>query len=77
MSEVISVNVDGGIIIARKSTDSNYPGIDVEFVADKENPENLSRPRILFENPKNCELRALVWEDCNSEDYTNEIVFNK
>ena len=77
MSEVISVNVDGGIIIARKSTDSNYPGIDVEFVADKENSENLSRPRVLFENPKNGELRALVWEDCNSEDYTNEIVFNK
>ena len=77
MSEVISVKVDGGIIIARKSTDSNYPGIDVEFVADNENPKNLSRPRVLFESSKEQGLRALIWDDQNNEDYTNEVVFNK
>ena len=77
MSEVISVKVDGGIIIARKSTDSNYPGIDVEFVDDNENPNNLSRARVLFESPKEQGLRALIWDDQNNEDYTNEIVFNK
>jgi len=77
MNDIITVKVDGGLIIARKSSDSDYPGIDVEFVADNENPNNLSRPRILFESPKEEGLRALIWDDQNNEDYTNEIVFNK
>ena len=64
MSDIITVKINGGLIIARKSSDSDYPGIDVEFVSDKENPKNLSRPRVLFEKPKDQELRALVWDDC-------------
>lgn len=77
MNDVITVRVDGGIIIARQSMDLEYPGIDVEFVSDNENPNNLSRPRVLFESPKEQGLRALIWDDVNNEDYTNEIVFNK
>lgn len=77
MNDVITVRVDGGIIIARQSMDLDYPGIDVEFVSDNENPNNLSRPRVLFERPKEQGLRALIWDDVNNEDYTNKIVFNK
>ena len=77
MNDIITVKVDGGLIIARKSSDLDYPGIDVEFVADNENPNNLSRPRVLFESSKEQGLRALIWDDQNNEDYTNEIVFNK
>ena len=76
MSDIITVKINGGLIIARKSSDSDYPGIDVEFVSDKENPKNLSRPRVLFEKPKDQELRALVC-DCKNEDYSSEIIFNK
>lgn len=72
----ISVKVPGGSIIASITGDTDYPGIDVEFVADNNTGEDLSRPRVLFEKPKAGELRVLVWNDKESEDYTKEITFN-
>lgn len=72
----ISVKVPGGSIVASIAGDNDYPGIDVEFVADNDTGEDLSRPRVLFEKPKDGELRVLVWDDKNNEDYTKEITFN-
>lgn len=72
----IKVKVPGGVLVASISSDMDYPGIDVEFVADNDKGEDLSRPRVLFEKPKDGELRVLVWNDKNNEDYTNEITFN-
>lgn len=75
-NEKIIVKVNGGQIIASCYTDSDYPGIDIEYVSDDDTGEFLSRPRVLFEKPNDTgELRALIWADKNNEDYTDEVSF--
>ena len=77
-TQKIVVRIQGGHLVATESQDPDYPGIDVEFVLDSDNGEYASRPRVLFEKPvEDGELRALVWDDKNSEDYTNEIIFEE
>ena len=73
----LKVKVDGGYLYATISGDVDYPGICVEFVADNENDIDVSRPTVLFEKPVDEDLRVLVWEDVNDEDYTTEIIFDK
>ena len=72
----LKVKVEGGHLYATVSGDINYPGICVEFVADNDKGEKLSRPTVLIEKPLGEELRALVWANENDEDYTTEIVFD-
>lgn len=67
------LKIEGGYFRVDKSQDPEYPGIDVEFVPDKHN--GLSMPRILFEKPRDGKLRALIWNDPEQEDYTEEIEF--
>lgn len=71
--KTLQVRVDGGYLVATICSDPDYPGIDVEFVADDDNGEKASRPRVLFEKPLGDVLRVLVWNDQNSEDYSEEI----
>lgn len=73
----IRVKVEGGYIVAIASCDPEYPGIDVEFEPDErdETSEKLSNPRILLEKPAGEEIRALLWTDSQTEDYTREIHF--
>ena len=70
------VKTQKGFLWATEGMDTDYPGIDIEFVADKVDENSLSRPRILFEYPKDGKLRLLIWNDKNNEDYTQEIIFN-
>lgn len=72
----ISIKVEGGRLVATKTGDISYPGIDVEFIPDNQK-ETLSRPRVLFEKPKGEALRVLIWEDEDNEDFTKQIKFNK
>lgn len=73
MSE-LRVKVEGGYLLATANYDPDYPGIDVEFVPDMPaGEETLSLPRVLMEKPSNGCLRALVWENPQSEDFTKEI----
>ena len=72
----IVIKIEGGHLVATPSQDPNYPGIDVEFVADNDKGETASRPRVLFEKPLGEKLRALIWGDSNKEDYTDEIEFS-
>lgn len=76
--QVVRVKVEGGYLLAKANRDPNYPGIDVEFVPDKQpaGDDVLSLPRVLMEKPCGESLRALVWADSGSEDYTKEIKFN-
>ncbi len=74
--DCLRVKVDGGYLYATISGDINYPGIWVEFVADEDCGEKLSRPTVLVEKPVGEDLRALVWSDEDNEDYTTEIVFD-
>lgn len=72
----LRVNVEGGYLYATISGDVDYPGICVEFVANDDIGEALSRPTVLIEKPVDDDLRALVWENKDDEDYTTEIKFN-
>jgi hypothetical protein len=74
--ETLRVKVEGGYLYATISGDIDYPGICVEFVADNDNGEKLSRPTVLVEKPVGDDLRALVWSDADDEDYTTEIIFD-
>lgn len=70
----IAIRLQNGWLVATASQDLDYPGIDIEYVADLDNGQNLSRPRVLVECPKETnELRALIWDNPNSEDYTEDI----
>lgn len=74
--DCLRVKVEGGYLYATISGDIDYPGICVEFVADEDQGEKLSRPTVLIEKPVGEELRALVWSDEDDEDYTTEIIFD-
>lgn len=74
--ENLKVKVDGGYLVAAESGDTNYPGICVEFIADNENDNIMSRPTVLIEKPIDDDLRVLIWADDEDEDYTTEIKFN-
>jgi hypothetical protein len=76
VDKCLKVKVDGGILLATISGDINYPGIYVEFVADGDTGEDRSIPTVLMEKPVGEELRALVWDDKDDEDYTTEIIFD-
>lgn len=75
--QYIDVSVSGGILRATACIDPNYPGIDIEFIPDKNgNPEALSLPRVLFEKPvEDGKLRAIVWGNEMREDPTLKIEF--
>ncbi len=52
---------------------SDYPGMDIEFMPNKDHKG--TNPRILFEYPDGGKLRLLIWGDPNSEDPNKEIIF--
>lgn len=74
----IRVKVEGGYLIATKSEDVQYPGIDIEFIPDNDTDDNpATRPRVLFEKPQGEPLTAMIWGNRESEDYTDKIIFNQ
>ncbi len=73
--QVLITKISKGYFRTNVSPDLEYPGIDVEFVAEDDYGQTMSRPRIIFEYPNDGELRVLIWTDCDKEDYTEEIFF--
>lgn len=77
----MEVKVPGGVLRATKSLDPKYPGVDIEFIAaaeDRSCGKFQSRPRVLMEYKiEDDELRAAIWADEKSEDYSEDIEFNK
>ena len=77
--KVYCLPLAGGHLDIRVHPDPMYPGLDIEFISDKEPENKLSRPRVLIEKPINedshlCErLRAVIWADRDQEDYTDAI----
>lgn len=75
----LKVRFKNGWLVASKSPDPDYPGIDVEYVDDNTDDSCLSRPRVLFEQPmvdnETATMRALIWNDNTSEDYSEEVTF--
>lgn len=77
------VSIPGGRIYVDASVDTDYPGVDIEYVPDKEDNDNpLTRPRVVIERCRQESgefgpLRALIWADPNSEDYSEKIEFEE
>ena len=80
-SGAMEVKVPGGVLSATKSLDPEYPGVDIEFIAaaeDRSCGKFLSRPRVLMEYKiEDDELRTIIWADEKSENYSEDIKFNK
>lgn len=72
------MRVKKGYIEAVTVDDDEYVGMYLEFIHDKDNGGVVSRPEARMEyNPSTKQVRLLVWEDPDSEDYTTEITFEK
>lgn len=84
MGNTIEVKVAGGTLRAWASEDVGYPGISIEFISDfPVDIETVSYPKIIMEKPEENNglssegLRALLWTDPTTEDYTEEIIFKE
>lgn len=70
--------VRNGTLDITMNNDPDYPGLDIEYVSEKEEllPKDVpyTRPRVLIEN-HNDKLRALIWGQHDSEDYSVGIEF--
>ena len=65
---------NGGKLVAQASTDPDYPGIYIDYIKDGQN--TASYPSVLMEYNPDKKLRALIWANPDSEDYSEEIEFN-
>lgn len=72
----MKIPLEGGTLIAERSLDSDYPGIDIEFIPDGNTETPSTYPRVVVEKPKDGKLRCLVWGNKDSEDYSNKIEFD-
>ena len=75
--ETYKLPIKDGYLDIRASQDPDYPGLDIEYIDNKEpNDSPHTRPRVLIECPKDTNtLRALVWGDADSEDYDTDVEF--
>ena len=73
VGESVCKRIGDGTLYAKVINDDAYPGIDIEYIPDRENDEALSLPHVLVEWPEGDRLRALVWNDPGSEDFTVEV----
>lgn len=77
--EFIELKVEGGLLRVVVVDDPEYPGVDIGFIPDNEDENDdekiITYPRILLEKPKGEKLRALIWDDKDSEDYSKKIEF--
>lgn len=80
-NKIYGIPLANGILRVDVSCDEDYPGLDIEFIPNNENIKPVTRPRVLIEAPINengtqDNLRALVWANEDSEDYSDEIIFS-
>ena len=74
----MEIKTKHGKLIATEAGDPDYPGIWLEYVDNEDNGQNLSRPQVLMEQEAETgNIRLLIWEDPNKEDYTREIILVK
>lgn len=73
--EFIELKVEGGLLRVVVVDDPEYPGVDIGFVPNIDDGKIKTYPRILMEKPVGGKLRAFIWDDKNSEDYSEKIEF--
>lgn len=78
MEDKIVVELPNGTkLIAEKSSDENWPGIYIQLEGTPESDDEVSVPTVLMEfNPENNGVRAFLWADKHSEDYTHKVDFD-
>lgn len=76
VGDILKKRIGSGVLYASVIDDDGYPGIDIEYIPDKEDEQAVSRPRVLVEWPEKEQLRALIWNNPSEEDYTQEIVLS-
>lgn len=78
-SKVYALPIKNGHLDIRVSTDPDYPGLDIEYISDIEDhvsdEELKTRPRVLIEESEGA-LRALIWANPLSEDYSESADFH-
>lgn len=81
-TKAYGIPIHNGVLTINVSQDANYPGIDIEFIANNNvSSEKLcTKPRIVIEAPINEDgtqnnLRTLIWANPKSEDYSDSIEF--
>lgn len=71
--------IKNGYLEILVSPDTNYPGMDIEYISDREDEvatdKLRTRPRVVVECNKN-KLRALIWGNPDMEDYSGKIEFS-
>lgn len=71
------IRTDAGVFVISESPDPNYPGVDIEFIADGTPEEAVSNPRVYFKySVEERTLQAYVWNDMSNEDYTHKVTFD-
>lgn len=69
----MKVRFSDGEIVAKRSEDPNYPGIDIEYYPD--NGCGFPDARVLFEENEDEEKRILIWKDMETnEDYAEKFI---
>lgn len=71
------IRTDAGVFVISEAPDPNYPGVDIEFIADESQEDTVSNPRICFEySAEDRTLQAYAWTDMSNEDFTHKITFD-
>lgn len=73
--EFIELKVEGGLLRVVVVDDPEYPGVDIGFIPKVDDGKNTTYPRILMEKPVGGKLRAFIWANKDSEDYSKKIEF--
>ena len=77
MNRELITETEKGKFIATVSPDAGYPGMDIEFIPNKDDQEeNISLPGVRLEFDQAGKLRILVWADKDREDYSQVIYVN-
>lgn len=70
--KIYGIPLRDGYLRVDVSQDENYPGLDIEYIGKSNDKTN---PRVLIEAPKDdkTNIRALIWNNPEEEDYQEEI----
>lgn len=72
----MQIRFNDGYIRVNLIEDPKYPGVDVEFVPDDMADDQFA-PRVLFERPNGDYVRAVAWNNPNSDEYSVEVEFKE
>ena len=76
LEKEMQIRFHDGYIRVNLIEDPKYPGVDVEFVPDNMADDQFA-PRVLFERPNGDYVRAVAWNNPNSDEYSVKVEFKE